>query len=921
MAKEKAAEPITPKDPSQEILLKAKDWPEWQRDALRRLAEQGSLRDADRADMLTAIKFKNGLSTIPPPEAKPLGAEHLTNTAANQPRLSIEALSEAQNVNLLKPGEKLDFKSDGITLIYGGNGSGKSGYTRIFKKACAARSAEDILANVFDPNFKTKPAATAKFNIAETVGTTKTEEALTWAANAAPPAKLRQVRVFDRKAAAIYVESPAALAYVPYNLDLFDKLADECTRLTETIKAEATAADTAYSNLTTNVPPRGSAQSNARTITATTTQAAIDAMAKWNHQDDARLTEITDLLERPTKAVAEVRAKKTRCDGLLSRITRLEVGLSKAKLDDLEARRALVRDTQAASAATSKNSFSQDADLLPGVGGGPWRELWKAARSYSTQAAYPGTDFPVIAETGGMEPRCVLCHQPLSEDACGRLKRFEEFVRGDVANRASDAEAKLAEATRTIDALSTILSTEDEALLGELKADAPETEVKVSKFFADATTRKNDITNSAVLGDLMTIAAEPTPCSADLKMLVDALDAKIKGIEASLTPETKEALKREQADLVTRKTLAEYKPTLQRLVENRLLKKKLDECIKDVGTKAITDAKTKLNQLFVDDLFKATLKTELEAIRVNRTVTLDFKVTKGIAYQRAVFGDSAFPNLDQVLSEGEHRAVAIACFLAEAKMLGEHQPLVIDDPVSSLDHERRLRVTKRLVAEAKKRQVVIFTHDMVFWAEVEREAQEAQVPLLVKDVRTEGGLCGKVGEGDTPWINLSVSLKLKYLEDKLLPDLKNFDPKSQEYEDRARPIGEKLRETWERLVEEGILQSTVVRFRHSVETQRLDMVQVTDEDWEKVYNGVTRTSGWSHDKARATAAPPPEIEDLKKEIEEIRTLSKKLKKEGEKLRASRQARLKNPGVGLVVATVVPAERPVKAADGAAAGVN
>ncbi|MBI5630033.1 MAG: AAA family ATPase [Elusimicrobia bacterium] len=919
MAKKETAE--TPTDPSQAILSKAKDWPDWQRDALRRLAELGSLRDADRADMLAAIKFKHVLTTTPPPEAKPLGAEHLTNTAANQPRLSIEALSEAENVNLLKPGEKLDFKSDGITLIYGGNGSGKSGYTRIFKKACAARSAEDILANVFDPNYKTKSAATARFNIAETAGMTKTEESLTWAANAASPAKLRQVRVFDRKAAAIYVEGPAALAYVPYNLDLFDKLADECARLTETLKSEANAADAAYSTLTTSVPARGSAQINARTITATTTQAAIDAMAKWNPQDEARLAEATDLLERPTKAVAEVRAKKTRCDGLLSRINRLEVGLSKAKLDDLEARQTLVRDTQAASAATSKDSFSQDAELLPGVGGGPWRELWKAARSYSTQAAYPGTDFPVTAETGGKEPRCVLCHQPLSEDACGRLKGFEEFVRGDVANRAAEAETKLAEAMRAIDALSPALSTEDEALLGELKTDAPETAAKVSKFFAEATTRKNDITNSAILGDLMTIAAEPTPCSAELKKLVDALDAKIREIEASLTPETKKALRHEQADLVTKKTLAEHKPTLQQLIENRLLKKKLDECIKDVGTKAITDAKAKLNQLFVDDLFKATLKTELEAIRVSRTVTLDFKVTKGIAYQRAVFGDSAFPNLDQVLSEGEHRAVAIACFLAEAKMLGDHQPLVIDDPVSSLDHERRLRVTKRLVAEAKKRQVVIFTHDMVFWAEVEREAQEAQVPLLVKDVRTEGGLCGKVGEGDTPWINLSVPLKLKYLEDKLLPDLKNFDSKSQEFEDRARLIGEKLRETWERLVEEGILQSTVVRFRHSVETQRLDMVQVLDEDWEKVYKGVSRTSGWSHDNARATAAPPPEIDDLKKEVEEIRTLSKKLKKDGEKLRAARRARLESPGVGTVIATVGPSGDGDKADGATASGAS
>lgn len=906
MAKEKAVADAQ-KDPSQEILLKAKDWPDWQRDALRRLAEQGALRDADRADMLNAVKVKHELSTTPPPEAKPLGAEHLSNTAANQPRLVIEALSDAQNVNALKPGEKLDFLTTGLTLIYGANGSGKSGYTRIFKKACAARSAEDIIANVFEPDYKTKPTATAKFHIAEKTAAAETKEVVSWLANTDTPAKLRQVKVFDRKAAAIYVEENAALAYVPFNLDLLDKLADACDRLKTTLQTEANAADTQFGTLSMSVPAKGNAQTIARAITVTTTPASIEAQANWDPAAEARLVEVNDLIDSPGKAIAEVRAKKTRCDGLLSRIERVETELSKAKLDDLAARHKLFVDTKAAAAATSNSSFSTDPNLLPGVGGGPWRELWKAARQFSTQAAYPGADFPVVTESAGKEPHCVLCHQPVSKDACDRLKRFEEFVQGDVANRAVQAEAKLTEAVRAIESVSTVLTNEDQALLTELQTDAPVIAARIPAFFTEATARKSALVDGEALGIFDGLTAEPTTCSTDVKTYVQGLDVKIKELENSLTPERKATLKQEQTDLVTRKSLSEHKATLQKIIENRLLKKKLDDCLKDVGTRAITEAKKKLNQLFVDERFKTTMKEELDAIGVTRKVTLDFGIKSGIAYQRTVFGDSAFPNLDLVLSEGEHRAVAIACFLAEARMLGDHQPLVVDDPVSSLDHMRRERVTRRLVAEAKKRQIIIFTHDMVFWADVARVAQEEHVPVLVKDIRPEGGLCGKVGEGDTPWTILGVAARLQYLEGKRLPELRALDVNTQDYADRSRDVGEKLRETWERLIEECLLQGTVMRLRPSVQSQNLDMVQVSDEDWEKVYHGMTRTSGWSHDLARAAGTPPPSPDELKKEIEEIRALAAKLKKDGDLVRTARKKRLKDPAIPGVVAAFITGE--------------
>jgi wobble nucleotide-excising tRNase len=58
--------------------------------------------------------------------------------------------------------------------------------------------------------------------------------------------------------------------------------------------------------------------------------------------------------------------------------------------------------------------------------------------------------------------------------------------------------------------------------------------------------------------------------------------------------------------------------------------------------------------------------------------------------------------------------VAIASFLAELETSSENCGIVFDDPVCSLDHLYRQRVAERLVSEGHKRQVIVFTHDIVF---------------------------------------------------------------------------------------------------------------------------------------------------------------------------------------------------------------
>lgn len=74
-----------------------------------------------------------------------------------------------------------------------------------------------------------------------------------------------------------------------------------------------------------------------------------------------------------------------------------------------------------------------------------------------------------------------------------------------------------------------------------------------------------------------------------------------------------------------------------------------------------------------------------------------------------------------MLSEGEQRGLAIACFLADSHVAESGNAIIVDDPVNSLDHQRIRKVAQRFVREASKgRQVVIFTHNVLFYQEVLR---------------------------------------------------------------------------------------------------------------------------------------------------------------------------------------------------------
>jgi hypothetical protein len=58
-------------------------------------------------------------------------------------------IGPVEHVDRLAAGQELRFGVSGITLIYGDDGTGKSGYARVAKKLCLARVVDPLQGDVF----------------------------------------------------------------------------------------------------------------------------------------------------------------------------------------------------------------------------------------------------------------------------------------------------------------------------------------------------------------------------------------------------------------------------------------------------------------------------------------------------------------------------------------------------------------------------------------------------------------------------------------------------------------------------------------------------------------------------------------------------------------------------------------------------
>ena len=831
----------------------------WQKDALRRLLAAPDLTGEDLDELVELCKGAPG--TVP----RPVGAGDFGADAPDPPTVHLLEVSGVRNVNAISSEAPLRIAPQGITVVYGPNGAGKSGYIRLLKQLCRARGgAPAILPNVYHG----RPTDPASAHVRYGVG--GVEDDCEWREGTDGPESLRRISIFDHECASIYTDENCTVAYLPFGLDLLARLADVCNEVRRRLDLERDRLGT-MAMAPINVPPGTEAERFLSGLDREDAREAIERFAEFGADQTARLEALERLLheQQPGRRAAELDGHSNRLRAFADRLTATTTALSADTATELRvalAERDRVRD---ALRLASEEAFA--AEPLSGTGGPAWKALWEAARRFAAEDARAEGEYP---PNEGEE--CLLCQQPLGDAAADRMRRFEEFVGSDLESRAREADLRvetLQEAMRRAPAIrADEVQPELEHAHGDLYS-------AVEGLVAGLNQRRDQMADADAedsLEDLPVLDADTVV--ERLREIGDTLRAEAEALRRSASEGGRELLESEHGELQGRRRLADRREDLLREIERRGRLRAIANARSTTTTTGITRKNTELTQQYLTaDLARSFAETLRELRLDGLPIQVDGAPgERGTAYHCLNLRADATYNVrpGQVLSQGEHRCVALAAFLAEAATQPGASTVILDDPVSLLDHDRRDVVARRLAEIGARRPVLVFTHDMAFALALQRHSDATGVDMrLSRLVRHDGGV-GRVDE-DLPWHGMNVRRRIGHLR-QLHQEAEAIHRRGEQddYERRVKEIYGFLREAWERAVEEILLNGALERFAPEVQTLRLRRLgEVSTEHMATLEAGMTKSSRWlrGHDDPAGVDDPVPEPDEVRGDIKTLET--------------------------------------------------
>lgn len=854
------------------IVAWSKERPEWQSDVMRRTAIGGVFSDAD---------YDRLVDDILDPDADPrtaLSLQHFPKRRTHVPSVRLLSITQAEHVNALASDEPLTFNLEGLTIVYGDNGSGKSGYARLLKRITGARHQEPVLSDVFRDTAMDRPTAALELRIGDRV------EGLEW------PEPTRQeprlMHFYDGQCRKAYVADESDFPYRPSPLTVMDGLIKACTAVRDRIDAR----------LKNNAQPEGALPYVGNEVKNTDAGMFLDRLS--HNSPIAFLDEVDS---RRGEVLETIRKLKTQEASLRnSDISKEQQSLLRqaAKLDSLRKHIELLDSVLGGDAVASGQAMhdqletlrrgadllarSFDQEPLSGVGSTSWRALWESARRYSEREALPGQVFPVV----GDESQCVLCQQTLDSAARDRLERFEAFVRDDIQKRRDEKAGVLDGRKEEV----TNLKIVPDVVVGferDLETDHPDlikdfrallcTYAKTGQKTLDALSGAKPfilepINSSPILGRLKEAVTSTQELAGSLDD-PDNVQQQLAGITT----------KRKEMELLVQisKSRNTILNEIARLKERKTLKAAKSAAATGPITKKIMEfSEESITDVVRDRFTRETQKMNLERVTITRT-----RAEKGtLLHQPKLVDPRQAVELPRVFSEGERTALGLAAFFTEASLDASKSALILDDPVTSLDHVRRALVAARLAKLAANRQVVIFTHDVAFVTDLKREARGQSVLVTERSVsrsRTDEGKAG-VCSDKHPWRARDVNARLHDLEKtlaKIRQERSVWD--SETYDDAVALWAGRLSETWERIFSQEIVGRILAEGGLEVRPRMVKIIaEFSKDDYREFEASYSRVSNWAprHDNSPIMNSVAPSVAELEEELRRVKTWYQRVKK-------------------------------------------
>jgi energy-coupling factor transporter ATP-binding protein EcfA2 len=835
------------------------DWlskqPIWLQHAAQAILQKQSV-EPEEIISYARLAIAEAQGELRPPEESPQVSAIGANTGGAVVLLSVSNISGIGSLNPQKP---LCFGAEKLAVVYGSTGSGKSSYVRILKHVCGARDKGKIYPNVFD---STPFVQACRISFADG-GITNTVD---WTVGSGVLPALGSVDIFDTQCGNSYVTCEGEPAYEPRPLLFLFQLATLCDQVagkfSDVIRGKTKALP---------VLPPEYANTNVgiwyETLTSETKHAAVEEKCNWTPDDEEEIAALGQYLgERsPKERAKELEAKKGFVEGIVSSLIEQATAFSDEACQALMILRQTAREKQQAAELAAKLNIKEA--ILDGIGTKQWLALWSIARTYSAEVAYPKEVFPHTGENS----RCVLCQQQLQPEAKARLLSFEEYVAAKAAVAARVAKENLQKAVdglplppdnETLEAKAASAGLSEASLLS-LKALHVEFNSRRVLLVAD------DVV------DQFGIYPETAHWITEAQILADGYASQAKGFLEGYNEEERTAKALRQKELAAKKWIGGQQPSIEtelhRLKSVAILEKAKDLC----GTRQISLKKGTLAEELITPGYIEAFNSELTRLGARRiAVTMvQTRVERGTLLHQVKLRNAVRDQpIQEILSEGEHRIVCIAAFLADVSSKPNGSTFVFDDPISSLDLDYEEAVVQRLVELSNTRQVIIFTHRLSLLGMAKEYATKTKTPIRVIHIRTEPWGAGEPGDESIeiakPKAVLNQHLPVRISAAQAILEKEG----RASYKIHAQSICTETRKLVERMIEVELLADVIHRHRRMIITKdKLNILtDIVREDCMLLDEMMTKYSRYEHAQSMEAPVELPLPEELLEDIAKLK---------------------------------------------------
>ena len=771
-------------------------------------------------------------------------------------QIELDSLSEITGVNRLAKNQTVNFAKN-LTIIYGENGTGKTGYSRILKTLGFSYDInKTILPNIYAT--EEPQSATIKFKSNGTPQTFKWTGTIT-------DAELENISVFNSSCVQFSI-SDRSLIVTPIGFHLFHLVSDELNELTRLLNAKIGSHPTTLiwlENLTPSTPQ----YIFISTLSASSNEQKLNELSDFNpnHQEtlSAKETELANLNKALLQTEIQTMERQIQeLDNLIGKVQIAQNILNKAYWQALLEINKEISELEDKTQAGIKEiaeergiEFYQTAEF---------NSFIQAAESYIKII-----DKPEYPEEGAT---CIYCLQPLDDSAKKLLKSYRLLLSDKTQKNLN---ALRQEKTTLIQQVSQV---DVDLVFHQLTFGTDKNKLAVqSKVITDynqnlGALKKTFITDTVAQNSTFTFDYKTviTFLTNKRTAISDALIQKSEALANLATRET--ILKKEIYELKDRKLLSGKIAEVKTAIANHKIINTLNRNAGSFNTTAISRKTSSAREELMRQDFEDLFKKELTALRkANLKIDLTFGTDRGSS---KVFQNINRHALADILSEGEQKAIALAEFLTELQLDNIKAPIVFDDPVNSLDHRIIDEVGKRLIELSKQRQVIVFTHSILLLhcliqqSELDHHKQ-AGVQFMFHRVKENFGTTGLLDEVEE--VN-SYSYYIKKLNAVLLTN-----PEGQDEEKLAAEGYGHLRSTVEITVEDDLFKRTIKRYKKGVAFPSLLRVNGSKiDEYKAKLNDIyekccVSIAGHSSPEEIQTT---PKIEELKSDYEEFKKIRK-----------------------------------------------